>query len=177
MTTRLYSRVALALLSAAVLALSACASAGSPKPDVAVAQTTSSVLDAATLLQNEVNRLTAARTLPLPVAEQMTGYTKVVHDKAGQLIPALEAYHVATTPLEKQNKAQLVQTLLADISGPLGQLLGVNVPQGVTSSITKLIGQLMAAVAAVQSQVAQGLTGGGAPSAYELRLLRQLPAY
>lgn len=177
MGKRLVSFAAVVLLLSAPL-ISACASAGGQKPDVVAAQTTGTVLEAATLLQNEVNRLTAARTLPLPVAEQMTGYVRVVHEKAGQLIPLLEAYHAATTPLEKQSKAAMVQAMLTQLSGPLGQLLGVNVPQGLVGSISKLIAQVLSAVATVQTQLAAGLGGGDPPlSAYEQRLLRQAPAY
>jgi hypothetical protein len=89
----------------------------------------------------------------------MTDLNQQLHDKAEQLSSALKAYHVATTPLEKQSKAALAQRIVEQLSGSLAQLLGVQVPEGVTASISGLIGNVMRMVGAVQAELAQGLGG------------------
>jgi hypothetical protein len=142
-----------------LLMLSACASAGSRPPDVATAQVGTAILKAATELQLQVNNLTAAGTLPVPAGQKITDANKLVSERAGQLSSALKAYHAATTLTERSNLAAKVQALITQLSEPLSQMLGVELPAGAAQSISRLIGVVMQAVGAVQAEVAKGLTG------------------
>lgn len=148
----------MAALVAVVLTI-ACATAGGRQPDVAVAQVGTGVLQAATVLQNEVNRLTAAGTLPVAIGQKITDANKIIFDKSADLSTALKGYHAATTPLEKQGAAALVQNLLGQLSDPLAKMLGVQLPAGTAQSLSRLIGNVMSVVGAIQSEVAKGLGG------------------
>jgi hypothetical protein len=156
-------RFASALLIAAVLIASSagCASSdsGQRPPDVAAAQVGTDVLQAATVLQNEVNRLTAASVLPVALGQKITDANKVVSAKAGQLSTALKAYHAATALADRSAKAAEVQALITQLSEPLSAMLGVKLPDGAASSVSRLIGAVMSAVGAVQAEVAKGLSG------------------
>ncbi len=152
--------LAMAVMLLCAPALSSCASgkAGSRPPDVAAAQTTSSVVDAATLLQNEVNRLTAASVMPVPLGQTITDANKVVSAKGRQLSAALKAYHAATSLADRSAKAAEVQALITELSGPLSSMLGLKLPEGAAASVTRLIGAVMGAVSAVQAEIAKGLS-------------------
>lgn len=142
------------------LTLCACASKpGQRPPDVAAAQVGTNVLQAATLLQNEVNRLTAATVLPVALGQRITDANKVVSQKAGQLSSALKAYHAATSLADRSAKASEVQALITQLSEPLSAMLGVTLPAGAAASVSRLIGAVMSAVGAVQAEVAKGLSG------------------
>lgn len=142
-----------------LLLSSACASSGQRPPDVAVAQTTGSIVGAATELQNTVNQLTAAGTLPVAAGQKITDANKVVAAKAEQLSSALKAYHAATSLADRSVKASQVQTLITELSGPLSQMLGVQLPAGAAQAVSKAIGNVMQVVGAIQSEIAKGLQG------------------
>lgn len=148
-----------ALLVLAVLVIAACASSGQRPPDVAIAQTGSAIVAAATDLQNEVNRLTAAGTLPVAAGQTITDANKVVAAKAAQLSTSLKAYHVATTLAARSAKASEIQALITELSGPLARMLGVSLPEGAAQSISRAIGVVMQVVGAIQAEIAKGLTG------------------
>lgn len=154
-------RIVAALLFGMIcLTLMACASRpGQRPPDVAAAQVGTNVLQAATVLQNEVNRLTAASVLPVALGQRITDANKVVSAKAGQLSTALQAYHAATSLADRSTKASEVQALITQLSEPLSAMLGVKLPDGAASSVSRLIGAVMQAVGAIQAEVAKGLTG------------------
>lgn len=144
----------------ALLLVGACATSGTARPpDVAVAQVGTDVLRAATLLQTEVNHLTATGLLPPATGQRITDANKIVSVKAGQLATALRAYHAATSPAARLTTVAEVQALIADLSGPLAQMFGAPMPTGLPASVSRLIGGVMAAVAAVQAEVAKGLSG------------------
>lgn len=148
------------LVVLALVAFSGCATAqGQRPPDVAVAQVGTDVLKAATLLQNEVNRLTAAGTMPVALGQTITDANKKVSDKAPQLSTALKAYHAATALADRSSKAAEVQALITQLSEPLSQMLGVKLPAGAAASVSGLIGGVMSAVGAIQAEIAKGLTG------------------
>lgn len=148
-------------LTVLLLCSSACATgAGQRPPDVAAAQTSSSVVDAATTLQNEVNRLTAATVMPVPLGQTITDANKIVSAKGRQLSTALKAYHAATSLADRSSKAAEVQALITELSGPLSSMLGLKLPDGAAQSVSRLIGGVMAAVSAVQAEIARGLTAG-----------------
>lgn len=149
---------------AALLVLACAGCAGNQAPDIRVAQTGTTVLAATTELQKGITQLTDAHVLPVPVAQQMTGYVQVVYDKSGALSEALKVYHAATSVAARQSAAGRVQQLLTEISGPLASILGVAVPQGAAAQLTKLVGQVLAVVSSVQQEVARGLTGGLEPA-------------
>lgn len=128
-------------------------------PDVAAAQISTDVLKAATLLQNEVNRLTAARVMPVPIGQAITDANKVVSAKAGQLSTALKAYHAATSPSTRASTAAEIQALITGLSEPLAAILGLTLPAGAVQSVTRLIGGVMQAVGAIQLEIAKGLSG------------------
>jgi len=159
MLKRIVPFVLAALLLGLAPALSGCASAGTRPPDVAAAQIGTDVLKATTLLQAEVNRLTAAGALPVPLGTQITDGNKVVSAKAGQLSTALKAYHAATSLADRSAKASEVQALITQLSGPLSSMLGVKLPDGAAQSLSRLIGGVMQAVGAIQAEVAKGLSG------------------
>ena len=117
------------------------------------------MLKAATLLQNEVNRLTAAGTLPVALGQTITDANKKVSDKAPQLSTALKAFHAATSLADRSAKAAEVQALITTLSEPLSSMLGVKLPAGAAQSVSGLIGAVMQAVGAVQSEIAKGLSG------------------
>lgn len=149
-----------------VVCSSSCASGNGPQrpPDVAVAQVGTDVLKAATLLQNEVNRLTAARTMPVALGQTITDANKKVSDKAPQLSSALKAYHAATSLADRSSKAAEVQKLITELSGPLSEMLGVKLPDGAAASVSGLIGGVMSAVGAIQAEIAKGLTSAVYPA-------------
>jgi hypothetical protein len=143
-----------------VLISSACATAqGQRPPDVAAAQVGTNVLQAATLLQNEVNRLTAAGALPVSAGQSITDANKVFSAKAGQLSTSLKAYHAATSLADRSAKAAEVQALITQLSEPLSAMLGLKLPEGAAQSVSRLIGGVMQAVGAIQAEIAKGLSG------------------
>lgn len=155
-------RLAFAVLTAvALLCFSACASSGGTQrpPDVAVAQTATAIVQAATNLQNEVNRLTAAGTLPVDIGQKFTDADRVLLAKASQLSTALDAYHAATSLADRSAKASQVQALITELSGPLSSMLGVKLPEGAAQSVSKLIGNVMAVIGTIQGEIAKGLQG------------------
>jgi hypothetical protein len=154
-------RIGIALVIGMIcLSLSGCATAqGQRPPDVAAAQVGTNVLQAATVLQNEVNRLTAATVLPVALGQKITDANRVVSAKAGQLSTSLKAYHAATSLADRSAKAAEVQALITQLSEPLSAMLGVKLPDGAASSVSRLIGSVMQAVGAVQAEVAKGLSG------------------
>lgn len=151
-------KMKLVIVICAVGLLVGCASGGGSRPpDVAAAQIGTDVLKAATVLQNEVNRLTAAGVLPVNIGQQFTDANKVVSSTAGQLSTVLKTYHAATTLTERSNLAAKAQTLITQLSEPLSRMLGVTLPDGAATSLSRLIGTVMSAVGAVQAEVAKGL--------------------
>lgn len=144
-------------IALALVALVTFGCAGNRKPDVVIAQTGTTILAAVTELQKGITQMTDAKLLPVPTAQKLTGYLETVYSKSGSLSDALKAYHAATTPLDKQSKAALIQALLTQLNGPLAEMLGVSVPPGVVASLSKLVGNVMAVVGAVQAEVARGL--------------------
>lgn len=142
-----------------------CASSGSSQrpPDVAIAQTGSAIVGAATELQNTVNQLTAAGTLPVAAGQKLTDANKVVAAKSAQLSAALKAYHAATALADRSSKASEVQALITELSGPLSQMLGVPLPAGAAQSVSRAIGNVMQVVGAIQSEIAKGLQGALRP--------------
>lgn len=162
MRTRFARSIVLAIALLVPLSLSACATAGGTKPDVAVAAYGTDILKAATDLQRGVTQMTQAKLLPVATAQKITDQIALIDEKAGPVSDALKAYHAATTPLDRQSKAQLIQTLIAQLNGPLANILGISVPEGTVQRVTKLVADTMAVVAAIQAEVAKGL-GGAAP--------------
>lgn len=149
----------LAVLSICAVMLGGCATASTAKPDVTVASYGTTILSATADLQKMITDLTRSRLLPVVTGQKLTGYVEQVYQKSGELATALRAYHAATTPVEQQSKAALVQTLLTQLSGPLAQMLSVDLPEGTVQRLTKLIGTVMSVVGAIQSEVAKGLGG------------------
>jgi hypothetical protein len=151
------ARTLIAAVCVAVLA--GCASGGGSRPpDVAAAQVGTDVLKAATVLQLEVNRLTAASVLPVELGQRFTDANKVVSSTAGQLSTVLKAYHAATSLTERSNLASKAQALITQLSEPLSRMLGVTLPAGAATSVSRLIGAVMSAVGAVQAELARGLS-------------------
>ncbi len=157
--------IVLAIVLACTLPFSTgCATAnGKVAPETAVAAYGTDILKAATDLQQGVTQLTDAKLLPVPTAQKISDQITVIAQKAPSVSDALKAYHAATTPLDKQSKAALVQTLVAQLNGPLANILGINVPEGTSQRITKLVGDTMAVVGAIQMEVAKGLGSGTPP--------------
>lgn len=141
----------------AVMLISCATMSGSRPPDVAAAQVGTDVLKAATLLQNEVNRLTAASVMPVNLGQQFTDANKIVSNTAGQLSTVLKSYHAATTLTERSNLASKAQALITQLSEPLSRMLGVTLPEGAATSVSRLIGVVMSAVGAIQAEIAKGL--------------------
>lgn len=150
-----YSMIVAATLALAFL----CACGANQRPDVVVAQTTKSIVDAATDLQHEVNRLTEAKAIPLTASDALAKASQTVYDKSGQVSDALKAYHAAATLTDRTQQASKVQTLLAQLDGPIADALNVKLPEGVGANLSKLVGVVMQAVAAIQAEVAKGLGG------------------
>lgn len=162
MLTRFARSAVLALaLLIPVMLVSGCAT--NVKPDIAVAAYGTDILKAATELQRGVTQMTQSGLLPVATAQQITTQIEIIDQKAGPVSDALKAYHAATTPLDKQNRAQLIQTLIVQLNGPLASILGISVPSGTVDRITKLVGNTMSVIAAIQAEVAKGLGGGSAP--------------
>ena len=136
-----------------------CATSGQRPPDVAVAQTGTAIVSAATELQNTVNQLTAAGTLPVAAGQKITDANKVVASKAAQLSTALKAYHAATSLADRSVKASEVQALITQLSGPLSEMLGVQLPAGAAQTVSRAIGNVMQVVGAIQAEIAKGLSG------------------
>lgn len=149
--------LAVGLLSMMLLGC-ATGGAGSRPPDVAAAQVGTDVLKAATTLQNEVNRLTAATVMPIPIGQQITDANKIVSEKSGQLSTALKAYHAATSLADRTSTAATAQALITELSEPLSRMLGVKLPEGAAQSVSRLIGAVMSAVGAIQAEIAKGLS-------------------
>jgi hypothetical protein len=149
-----------ALVAVCLLMVVSCASsAGQRPPDVAIAQTGSGIVGAATELQNTVNQLTASGTLPVAAGQKITDANKALSAKATQLSTALKAYHAATTLADRTAKAAEVQALITDLSAPLAQMLGVPLPAGAAQAVSRAIGNVMQVVGAIQAELAKGLTG------------------
>jgi hypothetical protein len=152
----------IAAIAAAGMLLAACATSSDPtkRPvDVAIAQTGTDIVGAATELQNTVNQLTAVGTLPVAAGQKITDANKVVASKATQLSEALKAYHAATSLADRSAKASQVQSLITDLSGPLSTMLGVQLPAGAAQSVSRAIGTVMQVVGAIQGELAKGLQG------------------
>lgn len=152
-------RFARIVIVASLLLSAACASSGRRPPDVAVAQTGTAIVGAATELQNVVNQLTAAGTLPVAAGQKITDANKVVAAKAAQLSTALKAYHAATSLADRSAKASEVQALITQLSDPLATMLGVQLPAGAAQSVSRAIGSVMQVVGAIQGEIAKGLSG------------------
>lgn len=148
-----------ASLFAIACLLASCATAGHRPPDVAVAQTGTAIVKAATELQTVVNQLTAAGTLPIAAGQKITDANKVVAAKAAQLSTSLKAYHAATALADRSAKASEVQALITQLSGPLSEMLGVQLPAGAAQSVSRAIGNVMQVVGAIQGEIAKGLQG------------------
>lgn len=147
-------------LSGAMAGTMACATAAGTRPaDVAAAQVGTNVLEAATTLQNEVNRLTAERVLPIPIGQGITDANKIVSVKAGMLSTTLKAYHAATSLGDRSSRAAEAQALITELGAPLASMLGVKLPDGAAQSVSRLIGAVMQAIGAVQIEIAKGLSG------------------
>lgn len=127
------------------------------KAPVVVVQTTGTVVDAATALQKAVTAATEAHLLAVPLAQKLTSYNEAIYTKSGTLLEAVRAYAALQAPDLKKLKAAEIQQLIADVNAQLGRFLGESLPQGVLSQLTALVGNVMAAVSAVQLQVAKGL--------------------
>ena len=151
-----YSAFALVLMLT-VTAVGSTSCATNTKPDVAVAAYTTDLVKAATELQRGVTQLTEAKLLPVATAQTVTDQIEIFGQKGDEVSVALKAYHAATTPLEKQSKAALVQALITQLNGPLAKILGITFPEGTVQRITKLVGTTMSVVSAVQAEVAKGL--------------------
>jgi hypothetical protein len=142
-----------ALIAACLLVFVSCATgSGQRPPDVAAAQSTGTIVSAATELQTTVNQLTAAGTLPVASGQKITDANKIVSAKAAQLSSALKAYHAATSLADRTARASEVQTLITELSAPLSQMLGVPLPSGAAQSVSQVVG-------AIQAEIAKGLTG------------------
>lgn len=159
-------RLRLPILVLAILA-SSCASNPNPA-DVQVLQTGSSVLKAATALQRGITASTDAKALPVPLAQKLTGYVDLVYQKSGLLEHAVQAYHAATTTDLRKAKAAEIQQLLTDINAPIAQLLNEALPEGAVRQLTLLVGNVMSAIASVQSAIGTSLAGAAAGSTREL---------
>lgn len=162
MTTTTARIIRCAALAAVLVSLAACASSSDPTkrpPDVAVAQVGTDIVGAATELQNTVNQLTSAGTLPVAAGQKITDANKQVSAKAVQLSTALKSYHAATSLGDRSAKASEVQALITDLSGPLSSMLGVQLPAGAAQSVSRAIGTVMQVVGAIQSEIAKGLQG------------------
>lgn len=149
-----------ALFLALVLSTAALPScAGNNKPETVVAVYGTNVLGAATELQKVVTAATDAGSLPVPVAQEITGYVKKVYDKSGPLGTALRAYHAATSVEIRNLKASEIQGFIGDINAAIGSILKVSLPPGVVVEISTTVGKVLAAIGAVQAEVAKGLGG------------------
>lgn len=153
------NRIARLSVAFAVLSLVACASAGQRQPDVAVAQTGTAIVAAATQLQQTVNQLTASGALPVAAGQKITDANKVVSAKAAQLSVSLKAYHAATAIADRSLKAAEVQALITGLSEPLSAMLGVQLPAGAAQTVSRAIGNVMQVVGAIQAEIAKGLQG------------------
>jgi hypothetical protein len=134
-----------------------CAKGAKVAPDVAVASYGTDLLKAATEFQRAVTQLTDAKALPVSTAQKITDQIEKVEQRATPLSNALKAYHAATTPLDRQNKALLIQTLITQLNGPLAEILGIQVPDATAARLSQLVGNVMRVLTAVQGEVAKGL--------------------
>src|SRR5262245_43848848 len=74
--------------------VSSCSSCASHNPpDVTALQVSGTVLDTATALQKWITAQTDAKTIPVDVAQKLTGYVDQVYQKSGPLGDAVKAYH------------------------------------------------------------------------------------
>lgn len=148
------------LLLAIVISTAAFPScAGNNKPDTTVAVYGTNVLGAATELQKGVTAATDAGILPVAKAQTITAHVKIVYDKSGPLGDALRAYHAATALDVRNLKASEIQGWIADINGAIANILNVSLPEGAVAQISSLVGKVLAAISAVQAEVAKGLGG------------------
>lgn len=153
-------KVYIALFLALVLSTAALPScAGNNKPETVVAVYGTNVLGAATELQKGVTAATDAGVIPVPKAQEITKHVKIVYDKAGPLGEALRTYNAATSVSLRNVKASEIQGWIADINGAIANILNVSLPDGAVAEISKLVGKVLAAISAVQAEVAKGLGG------------------
>lgn len=148
----------LAMLMLAVYTIG-CASTGQPQatvaPDTRIAHYSGTVLNAATMLQRGITSATDTGGLPIPMAQQITGYVQQIYNKSVPLETALKAYHAATTTGPRSLAGADIQKIVADINGLIGQILGSKMPEGGTATqIIALVGNVIAAVGSVQSEIA-----------------------
>jgi len=143
-------------LAAIVIMLTVPACAGNKKPDVQVAGTTADVVAALTEFQHLVTQSTDSGALPVEKGKQLTTIVEAAVAKGKDVSSALKAYHAATA-VDEQSKAATVQTLITELNGPVGQLLGVQFPGSIAADASKLIGNVMLAISAVQNELAKGL--------------------
>lgn len=148
------------MLMAAVLVISACWTACAPKgtpPETQAVMYTGNVLDAATALQKGITTATDAKVLPVPLAQQLTSYSKVIYDKSGPLLETIKLYHVTSDLAKRKLQAADIQKLIGDINGAVTSLLGISIPEGALTELSKLVGGVMKAIGVVQTEVAKGL--------------------
>jgi hypothetical protein len=131
--------------------------AGQAPPETQVAHYETTVLGAATALQKGITAATDAKSLPVPIAQQLTGYVEQVYATSGKLNTALVAYHAAATLDLRKIQAAQVQQLVAELNTILSQILGVAIPPGAGTQIVTLAGQVIGAIGAVQAEIAKGL--------------------
>lgn len=126
-------------------------------PQTQVTHYTGTVLQAATELQKGVTAATDAKVMPVPMAQELSGYIKVVYDKSGPLLDALNVYNTAATLELKKKSAADIQRDIVSMNEAIGKILGVAMPEGVAVQISKLVGNVMMAIGAMQAEVAKGL--------------------
>lgn len=148
------------LLSCVVLTLVFAGCSGNPKPETTIAQNATTIVKAATALQTYTTEATRSGILPIVAAQKITGYNEVIYARSGDLEKALQAYHDATTASAKSKGAALVQELIAQLNGPLAQILGIAVPESVAANLQKLAANVMALIGAVQAELAKSLGSG-----------------
>ena len=139
----------------ALLFMSACAA--NVKPETTVATYGTTVLAAATELQKGITSATDTKVIPVATAQKLTAYVEEVYAKSGTLGEGLKAYHAATSVDLRKAKASEIVKLIADINTATGQILGTSLPSGAVQTINTLVANVIAAVGAVQAEVAKGL--------------------
>lgn len=147
--------VALLMLTVTSAVSPGCAS--NAKPETTILQVGTTVLGAVTELQKGITAATDQHSLPVPLAQQLTGYVTVVHDKAGPLEDALKAYHAATSVNVRTATAAQIVKLIGDMNNAINNVLGTALPAGVVAELSKLVGKVLEAIGAVQLEVAKGL--------------------
>jgi hypothetical protein len=153
MTIRTWKRAA--VLAVLVLAV-ACASTGQ-KPETVVLHQGTNVLIAATQFQKGVTQATDAHSLTVAQGQTLTGYSELVYKGSQKLEAAVQRYRAATTLDLKALAAADVSAAVAEINSAVGKVLGAKLSDTTAGELIKLAGNIMAAVGAVQAEVAQGL--------------------